>query len=76
MSRFVDFASDGRRAYPIVRALFDGIVDVLRSDPRIRGVASRTELELLVADAHREAEIQIARELRGRVHLADLGEDQ
>lgn len=76
MSRFVDLASNGRRAYPIVRALFDGIVDVLRCDPRLRAVVSRGDLELLLADARRDAEILLVRELRDRVALADLGEDQ
>jgi hypothetical protein len=75
MIRFADYASDGHRAYPIVAALFDNIIARLRRDPRIHAAASRDDLELLLADAHRDAEILLRRELRDRVALADLGED-
>lgn len=76
MPRFRDLASDGHRAYPIVRALFANVITVLRRDPRIHAVASRDDLELLLADARRDAEILLVRELRDRVALADLGEDR
>jgi hypothetical protein len=76
MVRFADYASDGRKAYPIIAALFDDIIVRLRRDPRIHAVASRDDLELLLADAHRDAEILLVRELRDRVALADLGEDR
>jgi hypothetical protein len=76
MRRFRDLASDGRRAYPIVRALFANVIIVLRRDPRIHAVASRDDLELLLADARRDAEILLVRELRDRVALADIEEEQ
>ena len=67
-------ASDGRRAYPIARQLFDAVIGVLRRDSRIH--ASRDDLELLLADAHHDAEIVLKRELRGRIALTDLEEDR
>lgn len=38
MRIIADYASNGRRADPIVRALFDDIVARLRRDPRFRAV--------------------------------------
>jgi hypothetical protein len=63
MRRLADYASDGRKAYRIIGALFDNIVVALRRNPRIHAAVSRDDLELLVS------------ELRGRVALSDIGED-
>jgi hypothetical protein len=76
MKRYANYASDGRKAYRIVGALFDSIVATLRRAPHIPAVASRDDIELLLADERRNAEILLVRELRGRVHLDDIGEEQ
>jgi hypothetical protein len=75
MTRLADYASNGRRAYPVICALFDSIIATLRRDPRFRAVTV-SDLDLLLADARRNAEIQLFRELRGRVRLDDIGEDR
>jgi hypothetical protein len=75
MKRYADYASDGRKAYRIVGELFDNIVATLRRSPHIHAVASRDDIELLLADKRRNAEILLVRELRGRVRLDDIGEE-
>ncbi|MDA9424024.1 hypothetical protein [Bradyrhizobium sp. CCBAU 53380] len=72
--RLRDRASDGRRAYTIVGTLFARIIRTLRRDPRFSAVP-RFDLELLLADERAEAERQLVRELRDRIHADDLGED-
>ena len=73
--RLATYASDGRRAYKIVDALVDGIIAVLRRDPRFRAVPL-CDLQLLLADARANAAKQLICELRDRVHLDDIdGED-
>jgi hypothetical protein len=74
-ARLIDYASDGRRAYPIAEEIFAGIITALRRDLRFRAVAFDA-LELLLADARREAEIKLVRELRDRIHIDDIGDDQ
>jgi hypothetical protein len=71
--RLANYASDGRRAYPIIDALFLAITRALRRDPRVAVPIS--DLELLLADARRDAESKLVRELRGRIHIDDIGED-
>ena len=74
--RIVTYASDGRKAYEIVDAVFADIINSLRHDPHFRGV-SAFDLELLLADARAIAERRLVRELRDRIHVADIiGEDQ
>ena len=75
MRRFVDYASNGRRAYPIVGLLFDNIVARLRRDPRFSAVPT-SEFDLLLAEVRADAEMLLVRELRDRVHLKDIGEDR
>jgi hypothetical protein len=64
MKRYANYASDGRKGYR-VGALFDNIVTTLRRSPHIHAVASRDDIELLLADERRNAEILLVRELRG-----------
>jgi hypothetical protein len=75
MRRLADYASDGRKAYRIIGALFDNIVVALRRNPRIHAAVSRDDLELLLANTRRHTEILLVSELRGRVALSDIGED-
>jgi hypothetical protein len=67
-------ASVGRRAYKIVDALFAGIIAALRRDPRF-GAVTVSDLDLLLRDPHIAAEKELMHELRDRVHLDDLAED-
>ena len=68
------YAANGRRAYGLVDEIFTDIVVALRKDSRFNDVL-RSDFELLLADARRNAEILLVRELRDRVHLDDIGED-
>jgi hypothetical protein len=69
--RPVDFASDGRNAYPIASDLPDDVVAAMRRDPRSRSV-SRDEFDLLLADVRAGIERKLLRELRRRFRLEDL----
>ena len=69
-----DYASDGRRAYPIARALFDKIIVQLRRDRRFSGVPS-SDFDLLLANPLTDFERLLFRELCGHVRVEDLGED-
>jgi hypothetical protein len=66
-----DYASDGRRAYGIVGTVFARIIRTLRRDPRFSTVPI-FDLELLLADVRVEAERQLVRELRDRIHVDDI----
>jgi len=63
-------AHNGRDAYHYVETLFARIVSVLRRDPRFAGI-SLFELELMFADARREAENILFHAMCGRLHLDD-----
>jgi hypothetical protein len=65
------FASNGREASHIVEEFFDAIVVALRRDRRFAGIPLR-DFELLLADAHADAERRLFNELRDRVHLDDV----
>jgi hypothetical protein len=54
--------------------LFADIIAPLRRDTRF-GAITVSDFELLFRDAHVAAEKELVRELRGRIHLDDLGED-
>jgi hypothetical protein len=69
-----DYASDGRRGYNLVDVIFAGIECALRKNPTFDAI-SPFDLEVLLADARRNAEILLVRELRGRTRLDDLGSD-
>jgi hypothetical protein len=73
-NELASYAGNGRRAYGLVDVIFTDVVIALRKDPRF-GAVLRFDLELLLADARRNAEIFLVRELRDRVHLDDIGED-
>jgi hypothetical protein len=68
-----DLASDGRRAFGIVDELFSGVITTLRRDPRFRNI-TRSDLELLFADRRASTERRLLEELRGRVHIDDIGD--
>jgi hypothetical protein len=68
------YAANGGRAYGLVDKIFTDTVVALRKDSRFNAVL-RSDFELLLADARRNAEILLVRELRDRVHLDDIGED-
>jgi hypothetical protein len=72
--RLANYASDGRKAYKIVDSLFAGIIVALRRDPRFSNLRE-FDLELLLADTRVNAERHLLGELKGRVHLDDIGED-
>jgi hypothetical protein len=74
--RYIDYASDGRQAYPITDEIFTAIVRALLRDPGIRSVTTFDDLELLLADDHRDAERKLVCALRGRVRLEDLEEEE
>jgi hypothetical protein len=63
-------ASDGREARTLVEDLFASILAALRRDPRFSGIAL-LDLELVLADARRDAEESLFFELRNRVRLED-----
>jgi hypothetical protein len=65
------FASSGREASRIVEEVFDAIVVALRRDRRFAAIPLR-DFELLLADAHTDAEQRLFNELRDRVHLDDI----
>jgi hypothetical protein len=75
MPMLADHASNGGEAYGIVRMIFDGIVARLRRDQRFHTVTV-SELDLLFADALRDAEHLLVVKLRGRVRADDLGDNQ
>jgi hypothetical protein len=49
-------------------------ITVPRRDPRIHAAASRDDLELLLADSYRDAEMTLARELRDRIHFDEISD--
>jgi hypothetical protein len=63
-------ASSGRAAFVIVENLFAKIITILRRDSHFAGT-SLFELELMFADARREAESALFREMRDRIHIDD-----
>ena len=65
------FARNGHEAFGIVQNLFDGIVAILRHDPRFANMKLQ-ELELLLADKRSETERLLFTELRDHVHLDDV----
>jgi hypothetical protein len=75
MRNHSDYASDGRKAFPISRALFDNIVATLCRSPRIRAAVPATDLELMLADVRRDFEKLLVHELRNRIHVDDLEDD-
>jgi hypothetical protein len=68
-------AANGRCAYGLVETIIADILIGLRKDPRFK-IVPRFDLELLLADARRNAEILLVRELRNRIHIDDIGEDR
>jgi hypothetical protein len=68
------YAANGRRAYGLVDTIFADTVVALRKDSRFNDVL-RSDFELLLADARRNAELLLMHEQRDRVHLDDIGED-
>jgi hypothetical protein len=70
-----NYAASGRRAYGIVDVIFADVMIGLRKDSRFRAV-STFDLELLLADARRNVESLLLRELRDRIHLDDIWEDR
>jgi hypothetical protein len=66
------YAADGREACKITDEIFDGIVTALRRDRRFAAMPLQ-ELELVLADARVDSERRLFNELRGCVHLDDVG---
>ena len=73
--RLATFATDGRGAYKIADALVDGIIAALRRDPRF-SAHSTFEIELVLADARTDVARRLVRELRDRVHVADIDDGE
>jgi hypothetical protein len=74
-AELVNYASNGRVGYVIAAEIFGGIITVLRRDPRFRHL-SILEFELMFADTRADTEEYLIHELRDRVHLDDIGEDE
>jgi hypothetical protein len=71
--RLRNLASDGHAAFGIVATLIDGLISDLRRDSRFRDIP-RCEIELLLADRRSDIERRLIEELRGRVHIDDVGD--
>ena len=62
------FADSGHKAFRITKSVFDAIVATLRRDQRFARIKPY-ELDLLLADLHREIGQRLFNDMRDRVHL-------